>query len=168
MSINFSQVEKIIIPNNQEVYKITNSNNEIIWEKNLYDYTIYPNDRDCQYGFKLNSAGYYESENKGIGNSWSKATINFKFLESKKITIVVINYAEPGYDFGVIGTNIERSTNTANDTLFWDGKYSSKHSPNPVSIEYTVPAGDHWIGFKYVKDRSVNKNNDSFQWKIII
>ena len=46
----------------------------------------------------------------------------------------------------------------------WSGRRAN--SSSPVDIAYTVPAGSHFLDFKFIKDVSDSYGNDSLQFRI--
>ena len=120
------------------------------------------------YGFTRNaSTGYYKSGNAGVHNSYSLARVTFNFAEETIITIYYINYAEVNYDYGYISkvdTALSRS-NSADTTGYLFRGYGN-NSSSTKTLTVTIPAGSHFIEFKYRKDGSANSGNDNFQFKI--
>lgn len=120
------------------------------------------------YGFTRNaSTGYYKSGNAGVNNSYSLARVTFNFAEETTITIYYINYAEANYDYGYISkvdTALLRS-NSADTTGYLFRGYGN-NSSGTKTLTVTIPAGSHFIEFKYRKDSSANSGNDNFQFKI--
>jgi hypothetical protein len=66
------------------------------------------------YGFQLNSNNYYESNNKGIENSFAVAKVTFN-SSGTKLCVDCINYAESNFDFGLL-SNID-SPLSLNNTI---------------------------------------------------
>lgn len=122
---------------------------------------------DASYGFILNSNGYYESQNKGVGNSYAICRVDF--WGTDKIIFDCINYAESNYDFGIL-SNVDNSlalNNSEDSSAVVFKSFKGQESPDIVSVVYD--SGDpleHFIYVKYIKDGSVNRNNDSLQFKI--
>ena len=64
------------------------------------------------YGFSVNSSGYYESTNKGISKTAAVCKVNIHVPVAATVTFTYINYSELGYDFGVFGNvDVPLSTN---------------------------------------------------------
>ena len=122
------------------------------------------------YGFELNDNGYYESTNKGIGNTAAVCRVNFDCSIPYEVTIQYINYAEsPNYDYGIFG-NIDSALGTtynADSNTFKTCSAAADNSANPQTLVYTIPAGSHFIDIKYRKDQRTDSYNDSLQWKIL-
>ena len=125
---------------------------------------------EASYGFSQTSDGYYTSQNAGVANSAALCRITFVNTtgSAKTVTLNCINYAESSYDFGIIG-----SFNTAlRPTYLVDSSYTKSFKGSSTSsvqtVSLTVPTGTNWIDVKYRKDSSVNKNNDSLKFKVVI
>lgn len=118
------------------------------------------------YGFALNSDGYYESNNQAQKNSAALCKITFNLAAETEVTIDAITYGESSYDYGLLGAvdQVLTTTNTADSGVFWNGK--GKSSASPYQVTYTIPAGEHFIYAKYIKDSSGNNNKDSLQFKV--
>ena len=54
-----------------------------------------------EYGFKTNSAGYLESQNKGVNSSYAMIKIRFYAQTSGTFTIYYICNAENNYDYAL-------------------------------------------------------------------
>lgn len=131
------------------------------------------------YGFELNSSGYYVSNNKGISKTAAVCKVNIHVPVEATITFTYINYAEEGYDFGVFG-NIDVPLSTSyyaagsSGATITDSDYklacnTSTHNKSTAqTLTYTMEAGDHVIYVKYSKDDASNSNNDTLQFKVTI
>ena len=120
-----------------------------------------------QYGFALNSNGYYESQNQKIPNSYAICRVNIHNPIGRIMYIDCINYAEMNYDYGMIGkkdTLLQRSNNESDNNLFYN--FKSKHGQFVQTIADDDVIGDCFIEIKYRKDSSGDQNNDSLQFKI--
>lgn len=119
------------------------------------------------YGFALNDSGYYESQNKGVDNSYAICRVNLEVESICDITFNVINYAETSYDYGIFG-NLDSAltlSNTADSNV--KETFRNKQSPSIVNVTYSnVPAGNHFIDVKFIKDDSQWMYNDSVWFKI--
>ena len=148
-------------------YKNTEKIKQIIPpKKSQYNvsYTISNND---QYGFYLNNDNYYESNNKGIPNSYALCTINIQSINDCILYIDCINNSENENDFGII-SDIDSVLNK-NYLVDKDNvkeNFKDK-SPNDIfTIGYLLPAGSHFIQIKYRKNESIDLNEDSFKFKL--
>lgn len=131
------------------------------------------------YGFALNSSGYYQSENKGISKTAALCKVNVHVPVDATLTFTYINYAEQGYDFGVFG-NIDvalsddyysagSSGATITDSSYKLACNTSSHNTSSVqTLDYELTAGDHFIYVKYSKDDASDANNDTLQFKLAI
>ena len=127
------------------------------------------------YGFRLNGNGYYESQNFGVSTSFALCRVNFNCSVETKINVTFINYSQPSYDYGLIGNvdgTLARSikadaAGSGSSNSSFRGAATSRHSSDPQTMSYTIPAGQHFLEFKYRKNNdNIHKNNDSFQFKI--
>lgn len=139
-------------------------------------YTI---DNLGDYGFELNSSGYYESTNKGISKTAAVCKVDIHVPVAATVTFTYINYSEQGYDFGVFGnTDVPLSTNyyaagrsgaTITDSSYKLACNTSTHNKSTAqTLEYELTAGDHSIYVKYSKDDASDDNNDTLQFKVSI
>lgn len=123
----------------------------------------------ASYGFPLNSSTqYYTSNNKGTAKSAAVARVNITAVERTTVTFTLINYAEEGYDFGVLGfldTPLEQVYNSDNSG-YWSGFSADRNISGTQTVSYTVPVGEHFIDVKYIKDDATNSNNDTLQFKV--
>ncbi len=115
------------------------------------------------YGFKTNSAGYLESQNKGVASSYSMVKIRFNASASGIFTIKYISSGESSYDYAIF-SNLDSAlqANNMEDTSYFK---SAKGEPSTAekSVTYSVSSGWHDIYVKYRKDGSVDNGNDSVQ-----
>lgn len=131
------------------------------------------------YGFDLNSSGYYVSNNKGVSKTAAVCKVNIHVPVEATITFTYINYAEEGYDFGVFG-NIDVPLSTSyyaagsSGATITDSDYklacnTSTHNKSTAqTLTYTMEPGDHVIYVKYSKDDASDSNNDTLQFKVAI
>ena len=120
------------------------------------------------YEFSLNSNNYYESTNKGVNSSYSLAKLNFTTDGSYKLYLDCINYAESGFDYGIL-SELDKTlqTNNVADTANVKKSFKEENSTNVQTVEYgQIAKGSHYIYIKFIKDASGNKNNDSLQFKV--
>lgn len=121
------------------------------------------------YEFVMNSSGYYESNNQGVSNSAAVSIVTINSPVRCKVTFTVINYAEDGYDFGLLG-NVDEPLSTeyaADSSSYWSGKNDNSRYEQTVTYS-EVPAGEHEIYVKFFKDTYTDENNDSLQFKVLI
>ena len=89
--------------------------------------------------------------------------------EAGSVEFEAINYAESGYDYGlfsVIDKTLTSLSNSTSDVGLIYQDLRNTHSANATRFSYSIPAGEHFITVKYLKDSSQNSNNDSLQFKI--
>ena len=125
----------------------------------------------ADYEFTKTSDGYYTSQNAGVHKSFSYGGLKFNLTKSTAITIRCISYGEAEHDYGIV-SNLDTM-------LEWDNKADAtgvkkafsgenESSSSYVDLTMTVPSGNHYITFKYIKDSSVHKNGDYFKIKCFI
>lgn len=118
--------------------------------------------------FSLNSAGYYESSNKGVNNSYSLCKVTFFAQANSYATFYVINYAESNYDFGIfsnLNTNLSFSYDADTSNVYRSFKGSS--SPDVQTVTYNISStGSYYVYIKYRKDSSTSNYNDSLQFRL--
>lgn len=122
----------------------------------------------ASYGFALNSAGYYESKNKGKTSSYAICKVNLDIKSDCKMYVDCINYAESNYDYGLL-SNLDKTLTLSHsaDTSNVFKSFKGLQSPNVVAVDYgTITAGSHFIYIKFIKDSSQNSNNDTLQFKV--
>lgn len=149
------------------------------FEEKAEDPTGYEVTDTGDYGFALNSSGYYVSNNKGISKTASVCRVSFNLPVSATITFTYINYAEEGYDFGVFG-GIDTSLNTSyysagssgatiTDTGYKLACNTTTHNKSSTqTLTYSMSAGEHFIDVKYSKDDASDANNDTLQFKVSV
>lgn len=123
------------------------------------------------YGFALNANGYYESNNKKKANSWALCKVTINAPQAFTLTIPYISSGENGCDYGIFGQlDTELANNNTDDGATGSTKVKLNCKGQPSTdvkqVSYDVPAGEHFIEIKYRKDGSVDKGNDSLQFKI--
>lgn len=136
-----------------------------------WEYTV--ENKSTSYGFYKNEEGYYQSNNKGDSakSSYAKCRINFSFNKRSDLIIDCINFAEKGYDYGII-SNVDKelsnasSADSSTTTVFHSFKSENSSSVVRLTIP-DIPSGDHFIEIKFIKDSSGNQNNDDFRFKVI-
>lgn len=120
------------------------------------------------YGFALNGEGYYESNNKSCGNSAALCKVVFNLPKAATVTFQCINYAESDYDYGILG-NVDSTLSTSySEDSSYKHSFKGKQMPTVQEVSYQMEAGEHFVYVKYRKDSSVNRHNDSLQFKVVI
>ena len=116
----------------------------------------------ASYGFVYNSNGYLRPTNKGYNNSFAYGKIVFDVAEECDIKLGWYQSTEVCCDYGVVSQidqTLSLSTSVDSGNI-WQGNNKSGSG----TITYTkVPAGEHFITFKYRKDGSVNSGSDEFR-----
>lgn len=137
---------------------------EVIVPTQELDLSAIEIDKDgAEYGFYYNQeTGSLCPQNSGIDESYSYGKITFNIEQDTTVTLSFKQSSEQNYDFGVISeldTYLQHNIN--DDTnVKWSG---NPHGQISDSVTYDVPAGEHFITFKYVKDSSSNVGNDRFE-----
>lgn len=118
------------------------------------------------YDFTLTSDGYYTSQNAGVANSYAYGGFKFTFTKPTQVKFRCISYGEIDYDYGIM-SNLDTSLssdNTADSTGVYHS-FKGESSATPQTFTMTIPAGNHYVSFKYIKDRSNDINGDYFKVK---
>lgn len=118
------------------------------------------------YDFSLTSDGYYTSQNAGVANSYAYGGFKFTFTKPTQVKFRCISYGESVYDYGLM-SNLDTSLssdNTADSTGVYHS-FKGESSATPQTFSMTIPAGNHYVSFKYIKDGSNDKNGDYFKVK---
>lgn len=118
------------------------------------------------YDFTLTSDGYYTSQNAGVANSYAYGGFKFTFTKPTQVKFRCISYGEIDYDYGIM-SNLDTSLssdNTADSTGVYHS-FKGESSATPQTFSMTIPAGNHYVSFKYIKDRSKDINGDYFKVK---
>lgn len=122
----------------------------------------------ASYGFSLNGNGYYESRNKGVASSAAVCKVNIVADGRSEIIFDCINYGESNCDYGLLST-IDKTLTTSStaDTSNVFKNFKGLQQSTVQSVSYGVlSAGTHYVYVKYIKDGSVDNNNDSLQFKV--
>lgn len=128
-------------------------------------YEVVPVD-GATYGFALNDAGYWESQNKKKGGSYALCQINISNMMGKTLYLDCINYAESNYDYGILGSVNQVLVKSDKDDSGVKQSFKGKSSPSIITVEYTDAIDDCFIQVKYKKDVSGDQNNDSIQFQV--
>lgn len=122
-------------------------------------------------GFELNDNQFYESTCQGISNGYSLCKVTFNNEQETPLKISYIDFAESNFDYGIFG-NIDQDFSNDNSDEGETGSQKVKlnckgqSSADTKELEYTIPAGEHYIYIKYRKDSGDDADNDSLQFKI--
>lgn len=118
-------------------------------------------------GFNYDSDGYYVSENAGIAKSLAYGSLGFDFAQRTTVTVECISYGENNYDFGIVSIlDYDLLTDVVEDDASVVSKsFKGLSSPDPQTFTIDVPAGSHYITFKYIKDGSGDSGGDYFKIK---
>ena len=123
------------------------------------------------YMFALNSSGYYESNNKGVNNSYALCKVTFNALyDGCSLVLDCINYAESSFDFGILSkldTELSASNTVDSATLIEKSFKGSSMSNVQRYVYNNISQGEHFIYIKFRKDGSGSSYNDSFQFKVV-
>ena len=120
----------------------------------------------ASYGFALNDAGYYESENKGVNSSYAICRVNFNIPYATTVYFDCINYAEGKYDYGLLGiVDTALALNNSADSSVYRSFYNEQ-SGSVKTVTYNMSAGEHFIDVKFIKDNTTHSNYDTLQFKV--
>ena len=120
-----------------------------------------------QYGFTLNSAGYYESTNH-THNSFALCKIKIISDGINNTYIDYIHYGESGYDYGIISAlDTTLTQDYTSSTTGKHAQFSTAPSLSVRTLDYgVIPRGEHFVYAKYRKDQSNSEDPDSLQFKV--
>lgn len=120
----------------------------------------------AQYGFTVNSAGYYQSNNAGVDSSYAICRIDFN-TQGKTMYLDCINFGESTYDYGLIGAvGVELTLSSSADSNVLKS-FNNSHSLDPVTVTVgNYGSEDKFLYVKYIKDSSVSNQPDSIQFKV--
>ena len=121
---------------------------------------------DADYGFELSDDGYYESQNKGVDDSYALCVLELDTLDGEYTAYLdCINYAEKGYDYGLISTlNNQLSRSNEADESNVLKSFIESDSGVVQSVRLGSKSGFYHI--KFIKDVSGSENNDSLKFKV--
>ena len=163
LKVGSTQVKKVLVRQNES------SEYTVVYVdgySNIPAYNVVQVSTTASQKFILNSNGYYESQCKGINKGWSLCKVEFNIAGN--YTLQCISYGENNYDFGILST-INHTLDASNkiDSANVKKSFKGLASASVQSVAYSgVKVGDY-IYVKYRKDTSVNKNNDSLQFKVV-
>lgn len=161
--------------------RVTDNGTDITsqFEERTDDPANYTVENVGQYGFDLESSGYYVSNNKGISKTAAVCRVNIYVPVAATVTFTFINYSEEGYDFGVFGNadvalnhNYYPAGNSgaeiSDDSYRLACNTSTYNNTSQHTLEYSISAGEHYIDVKYSKDDASDAHNDTLQFKVAI
>lgn len=163
LKVGSTQVKKVLVRQNES------SEYTVVYVdgySNIPAYNVVQVSTTASQKFILNSKGYYESQCKNINNGWSLCKVEFNIAGN--YTLQCISNGENNYDFGILST-INHTLDASNkiDSANVKKSFKGAASASVQSVAYSgVKVGDY-IYVKYRKDGSVNKNNDSLQFKVV-
>lgn len=128
-------------------------------------YTVTP--VDALYGFDYNpSTGYWTSTNAGKDSTAAVCKVTIDNPGAKTVRIYFINWAEEGFDYGLIG-NMNTTLSSSHIADSSGVRFSCKSSNSSSEQFVTLGTGKSgWFYVKYIKDDSSHHNNDNFQFRI--
>jgi hypothetical protein len=121
------------------------------------------------YGFNMNSNGYWESNNKGQDSTSALCKVTIVNPEGKNVCFDCINFAESGWDFGIlskVGETLDATSNV-DDSSKIQKSFKENNSSSVYTVSYGVLASESVIYVKFRKDTSSSSNNDSLQFKVV-
>lgn len=124
--------------------------------------TVFVDDCGSEYGFSYNAErNSIFPQNSGIDESYSYGKITFDVVVDTTIEVSFFQWAESYYDYGLI-SELDTSLDfgTEEEYTKWNGREYGEISD---TIIYEVPAGSHFITFKYIKDISYGEGDDCFE-----
>lgn len=132
-------------------------------------YTVTAKADGASYGFS-ESGGVYTSTNAGIASSVSVARIDMTVSVDSVLTLSCISNGESNFDFGAI-YNIDQTTsnlftNTREDSLYYKS-FKGEASETAQTITVDVPAGEHYMYLKYLKDSTTDTSPDIFSFQVV-
>ena len=125
--------------------------------------------KDEGYGFGFHWDGsWYTSQNAGVNNSYSIGQITFNFSSETLIALQYVYSAEEWGDYGIIG-QLDWGLN-CDINLDVDGVLMALYEEPSTTVKeifMKIPAGKHFICFKYIKDDNYFSGNDSFKIRAV-
>lgn len=121
-------------------------------------------DGESNYGFKLESDGYYKSQNFGIKESYALSQVQLDMVKSSKIYIHVRVDCESSdaIFFSKLDTPFTASA------VYENGTQARLYGKDYfTTVEYYVPAGKHTIDIKYRKDANGDEGKDQAEFRIL-
>lgn len=122
----------------------------------------------ASYGFALDG-DYYVSQNKGIHSSAALCKVVVTSAKGCTATFNCINYAEGAWDFGILSVlDKTLATSAYADTGNVQKSFKGSSMSTVQKVEYTVPAGEHFVYVKFYKDGGGSQNNDTLQFNVTL
>ena len=125
--------------------------------------------KDEGYGFGFHWDGsWYTSQNAGVNNSYSIGQITFNFSSETLIALQYVYSAEEWGDYGII-SQLDWELN-CDINLDVDGVLMALYEEPSTAVKeifMKIPAGKHFISFKYIKDDNYFSGNDSFKIRAV-
>lgn len=125
--------------------------------------------KDEGYGFGFHWDGsWYTSQNAGVNNSYSIGFIDFNFETETLIALQYVYSAQERKDYGII-SQLDWALNY-DINLDIDGVLMALYEDSSTAIKeifMKIPAGEHFISFKYIKDENYRSGNDSFKVRAV-
>lgn len=136
------------------------------------DFTYSVNDiSGAEYGFKLDSDGFYKSQNKGIDSSYAICRVNFTVTKQCNIVIEGYNLSdgEDKWDYGFI-SKLDTAlglNNSVDDASKLKLSFYGAGDMQYIALYENVTVGTHYIDIKYRKDSSYGMGEDILKFRII-
>lgn len=118
------------------------------------------------------SQGYYTSQNAGQYFSCSYMVLRFNFSSPTQVTFRCVCLGETIYDYGLISNvdcdlTVSYQPDDSEGIISSDVFYSfrGQHSADHVDVVMTIPAGNHYVTIKYVKDGGTDGTGDYFKFR---
>lgn len=125
---------------------------------------VYVKPAGVAYGFEKTSDGYYTSTNKNKASSFSYGKFVFNSDKEQTITLRCISYGQSAYDYGIISeVGYSLGQNNSADSTNVLKTFKNASSASVVNVSVSIPAGESFITFKYIKNASTNSNGDYFK-----
>ena len=122
------------------------------------------------YNFIKGDDSYWVRTNQGVKSSASVCKVVFSMLKDMTVTFHCYNYAESNFDYGIIG-KVDTELLTEYSSAEYNTDTVAKHfrgsqSATEQTYQMTLPAGEHFVYIKYIKDVSQDSNEDMFRFTI--
>lgn len=134
------------------------------------EYSVIPGDT----GYSFDCVGeYYESNNKGVGNSVAMCKIVFNVISTADIKFDACSYAEYkedeqyAYDYGMFGyldQDLGSDSEFNSNDVCVSFRYNNSSDDTTITYE-DVEKGKHYIWVSFKKDTRTDKYNDCMRFK---